>query len=114
MKSICQNCQKEYQPKRRGGKYCSTACRVSVWEKAQPLPSVSVHADQHRSTHEQYLAIKIDAYAQEANRLLVQMKDGQGGTEAIHRMVKLVQMVGSEVDNLVVREVLKPRISTPQ
>lgn len=109
MKTTCQNCQKEYQPKRRGGKFCSTACRVSAWEKAQPLSSAASQAGQEVGTDELYLARKLDAYAQEGSRLLAQMKDAQGGTEAIHKMVELMQIIAGESENSVVQAVLKPK-----
>lgn len=109
MKATCQNCQKEYQPKRRSSKFCSTACRVSAWEKAQPLASAASQAGQELGTDEVYLARKLDAYAREGGRLLVQMKSAQGGTEAIKKMVELVQMLAGEHENSVVQSVLKPR-----
>lgn len=109
MTNTCQNCQKEYEAKRRSGKFCSTACRVSAWEKAQPLPKM----EEEEVGHERYLAVKIEAYAQEADRLLIQMMDGDRGKEAIQKMVNLVRAMSHEKDNSIVREVLTPKPFTP-
>lgn len=53
--AICLNCKKEYIPKRRGGKFCSTSCRVSYWEKVQRGHAIA----NPPSTKEVHLAEKL-------------------------------------------------------
>jgi hypothetical protein len=66
----CQKCGKDYEPKRRGGKFCSTSCRVTqhqlikkgeVWGKPA-------------SGDERYLAAKLVAVGESASRTLDHVK----------------------------------------
>lgn len=39
--ATCLKCEKEYIPKRRGGKFCSTNCRVSHHERGRKLQDLT-------------------------------------------------------------------------
>jgi hypothetical protein len=117
MISTCQNCQKEYEAKRRGGKFCSAACRVSAWEKAQPLPSAVGEHLQEQATHEEYLARKIVSYGEEASTLLSRLNsktEPKADPAKLYvDMVKILEGLQWELSNSVVQEVLKRRAFIP-
>lgn len=65
----CQKCGKEYEPKRRGGKFCSTSCRVVQHQRgkqgeAWPIPPTS---------DEVYLADKLAAVGRSAQEALAKV-----------------------------------------
>lgn len=71
MTAQCQKCGKDYEPKRRGGKFCSTSCRVVQHQlvkrgKAWTNPTTA---------DEQYLAHKLEAVGRSAAEVLAQVED---------------------------------------
>lgn len=67
--SECLKCNKEYIPKRRGGKFCSVSCRVGYHQQVQ-----RGHSIQNPPTGDEvYLAEKMMAVAGMAARLVEDM-----------------------------------------
>lgn len=96
----CQKCGKDYEPKRRGGKFCSTSCRVvqhqlikrgEVWGK--PV-----------SGDERYLADKLVAVGRSATEALVQV-EGLPAAEAFSRLRALVQGWAGVANNSIIEKV---------
>lgn len=66
----CQKCGKEYEPKRRGGKFCSVSCRVvqhQLVKKKQAWPNLP-------TADESYLAGIVVAVGRTANDTLRQVE----------------------------------------
>jgi hypothetical protein len=102
MISTCQNCKKEYQAKRRGGRFCSVSCRVSSWEKAQqPGEAGWIHQGE-----ELYLARKLEAMMVEAGEVLKQA-EGLPVEEGAELMKKFLSNSRWGRGNSVVENVLK-------
>ncbi len=96
----CQKCGKDYEPKRRGGKFCSVSCRVvqhqlikrgEVWSKPA-------------SGDERYLADKLVAVGRSATEALVQV-EGIPVAEAFERLRALVQGWAGVAHNSVIEKV---------
>ncbi len=96
----CQKCGKDYEPKRRGGKFCSVSCRVvqhqlikrgEVWGK-------------RASGDERYLADKLVAVGRSATEALVQV-EGMPAAEAVSKLRALVQGWAGVADNSIIDKV---------
>lgn len=81
----CQKCGKAYEPKRRGGKFCSTTCRVSHYQLLKRGGSWIEPAVRH----ERYLADKLIAVGESADKVLQQVK----GLPAEQELAALKQLV---------------------
>ncbi len=96
----CQKCGKDYEPKRRGGKFCSTSCRVVQHQlvkkgKAWSNPTTG---------DEQYLANKLDAIGHTSVETLAQVK-GIPVAEGFARLEALVQAWTGLTDNTIIRRI---------
>jgi hypothetical protein len=96
----CQKCGKDYEPKRRGGKFCSTSCRVvqhqlikkgEVWGK----PATG---------DERYLAAKLVAVGQSATSTLDQVK-GLSVEVEVAELRKLVRGWAGVAHNSIIERV---------
>ncbi len=96
----CQKCGKDYEPKRRGGKFCSTSCRVvqhqlikkgEVWGKPA-------------TEDERYLAAKLVAVGESASRTLRQVK-GLSVEEELAELRRLVQGWTGTGDNTIIERI---------
>ncbi len=96
----CQKCGKDYEPKRRGGKFCSVSCRVvqhqlikrgEVWRK----PATG---------DERYLADKLVAVGRSATEVLVQV-EGMPAAEAFSQLRALVQGWAGVANNSIIEKV---------
>lgn len=101
MTAQCQKCGKNYEPKRRGGKFCSTSCRV-VWHQLVKKGEAWTNP---RSGDEQYLANKLDAVGRSSVEVLAQVK-GLPVEEALAQLKALVQGWTSINDNSIIRNIL--------
>ncbi len=102
MTSTCQYCKKEYQAKRKGGRFCSVSCRVTSWEKAQqPGEAGWIYQGE-----ELYLARKLEALMKGASTVLSQV-EGLPVEEAAELMKAFIKQAGWGMGNSVVQEVLK-------
>jgi hypothetical protein len=101
MKSTCQNCKKEYQPKRKGGRFCSVSCRASAWEKAQ---QPGEEGWKYKGD-EAYLAHKLEAFMKGADEVLRQVKE-LPDEEAVPVMRAFLKLAGWGMGNSVVEKVL--------
>jgi hypothetical protein len=101
MNSTCQNCKKEYQPKRKGGRFCSVSCRASAWEKAQqPGEGGWLYKGD-----EVYLARKLEALMKGAEQVLREVK-GLSDQEAVPVMKAFLDLVQWGKGNSVVEKVI--------
>ncbi len=66
----CQKCGKDYEPKRRGGKFCSTSCRVVQHQLIKKGEAFGKPA----TGDERYLSAKLVAVGQSASSTLDQVK----------------------------------------
>jgi predicted amidophosphoribosyltransferase len=101
MTAQCQKCGKDYEPKRRGGKFCSTSCRVvhhQLVKKGQAWTNP-------KSGDEQYLANKLDAVGRSSVEVLTQVK-ALPIEEAFAQLKSLVQGWTSINDNSIIRNIL--------
>lgn len=62
----CQKCGRDYEPKRRGGKFCSTSCRVVQHQLVQRGEAWT----NPTTADEQYLAAKLVAVGKSAKEVL--------------------------------------------
>ncbi len=96
----CQKCGKDYEPKRRGGKFCSVSCRVVQHQlvkkgKAWPNPP---------NGDERYLADKLVAVGRSATEVLAQV-EGMPAAEAFGRLRALVQGWAGVANNSIIEKV---------
>ncbi len=96
----CYKCGRDYEPKRQGGKFCSTSCRVvqhqlikrgEVWGKPA-------------SGDERYLADKLVAVGRSATEALAQV-EGMPAAEAFSRLRTLVQGWAGVANNSIIEKV---------
>jgi predicted amidophosphoribosyltransferase len=97
----CLKCGKDYEPKRRGGKFCSTSCRVVQHQlvkkgKAWTNP---------KSGDEQYLANKLEAVGRSSVEALAQVK-GMPIEEGFAQLKALVEGWTRVADNSIIQNIL--------
>lgn len=102
MIQTCHKCGKEYEPKRRGGKFCSTSCRVTRHQllrrgRIVPLP---IRGD------EEYLANKLVAIGRSAQEALRQVQD-LPTEEALAELKQLVREWSGVAYNSVIERILQ-------
>ena len=96
----CQKCGKDYEPKRRGGKFCSTSCRVVQHQLIKRGEAWGKPA----SGDERYLADKLVAVGRSATEALVQV-EGLPAAEAFSRLRALVQGWAGVAHNSIIEKV---------
>jgi len=102
MRYTCQHCSTVYTPRRKGGRFCSTNCRVSAWDKAQK----SEEAQWLYQGEEYYLARKIDFLGEEAGKLLPQLGDTIT-PDQVQQIRTLLDRMQYERGNSVVQRLVK-------
>lgn len=100
MTAQCQKCGKDYEPKRRGGKFCSTSCRVVQHQLVKRGEAWGKPA----SGDERYLADKLVAVGRSATEALVQV-EGLPAAEAFSRLRALVQGWAGVAHNSIIEKV---------
>ncbi|MET4109154.1 hypothetical protein ABIB60_004529 [Hymenobacter sp. UYP22] len=108
MLQTCQHCATVYTPRRKGGRFCSTNCRVSAWDKAQK----SEEAHWLYQGDEYYLAHKLDFLGEEAGKLL-SLLEGYPTTEQLTQIKELLGRMWGERDNSVVQRVIRQKVVVP-
>ena len=96
----CQKCGKDYEPKRRGGKFCSTSCRVvqhQLIKRGEAWRNLA-------NGDERYLADKLVAVGRSATEALVQV-EGLPAAEAFSRLRALVQGWAGVANNSIIEKV---------
>ena len=102
MLHTCQHCSTVYTPRRKGGRFCSTNCRVSAWDKAQK----SEEAQWLYQGEEYYLARKIDFLGEEAGKLLSLLGDTPTA-EQLKQIRELLDRMQYERGNSIVQRLVK-------
>ena len=98
----CQKCGKDYEPKRRGGKFCSTSCRVVQHQLIKRGEAWRNPAN----GDERYLADKLVAVGRSATEALVQVEvEGLPAAEAFGRLRALVQGWAGVANNSIIEKV---------
>jgi predicted amidophosphoribosyltransferase len=100
MVAQCQKCGKDYEPKRRGGKFCSVSCRVVQHQLVKRGEAWGKPA----SGDERYLADKLVAVGRSATEALVQV-EGLPAAEAFSRLRALVQGWAGVAHNSIIEKV---------
>jgi hypothetical protein len=100
MVAQCQKCGKDYEPRRRGGKFCSTSCRVVQHQLIKRGDVWRTPA----SGDERYLADKLVAVGRSATEVLVQV-EGLPVAEAFGRLRALVQGWAGVANNSIIEKV---------
>lgn len=101
MSQICQKCGKEYKPKRRGGKFCSTSCRVVRHQLAKKGRQF---APLH-SGDELYLANKLAAVGRSSVETLAKVR-GLPAEQAAEELRRLVEGWAGASNNSVIERIL--------
>jgi predicted amidophosphoribosyltransferase len=96
----CQKCGKDYEPKRRGGKFCSTSCRVVQHQLIKRGEAWRNPAN----GDERYLADKLVAVGRSATEALEQV-EGMPAAEAFGRLRVLVQGWATVANNSIIEKV---------
>jgi predicted amidophosphoribosyltransferase len=96
----CQKCGKNYEPKRRGGKFCSVSCRVVQHQLIKRGEAWRNPA----TGDERYLADKLVAVGRSATEALTQV-EGMPAAEAFGRLRVLVQGWAGVADNSIIEKV---------
>jgi hypothetical protein len=96
----CQKCGKDYEPKRRGGKFCSVSCRVVQHQ----LIKRGEAWGKPTSGDERYLADKLVAVGRSATEVLAQV-EGLPAVEAFTRLQALVQGWAGVANNSIIEKV---------
>jgi hypothetical protein len=96
----CQKCGKDYEPKRRGGKFCSVSCRVVQHQlikrgKAWGKPA---------NGDERYLAEKLVAVGRSAQEVLTKV-EGQSVEVELAELRRLVQGWAGVANNMVIERI---------
>lgn len=101
MSQKCQKCGKEYEPKRRGGKFCSTSCRVTWYQlgKKDALPPIPNQGD------ELYLASKLAAIGRSSREVLAKVQ-GLPAEQALAELQELVRSWAGVTNNTVIERIL--------
>jgi hypothetical protein len=98
----CQHCTTVYTPRRKGGRFCSTNCRVAAWDKAQK----SEEAQWLYQGEEYYLARKIDFLGEEASKL-IPLLEGTPTLAQLKQLRELLDRMQYERGNSVVQRLVK-------
>ncbi len=96
----CQKCGKDYEPKRRGGKFCSTSCRVvqhQLVKRGEAWPHST-------SGDERYLADKLAAVGRSATETLDQVK-GLSAEAELAELRRLVRAWSGVANNSIIEKV---------
>jgi len=96
----CQKCGKDYEPKRRGGKFCSVSCRVVKHQLIKKGEAWGKPA----TGDERYLADKLVAVGRSATEALVQV-EGMPAAEAFNQLRALVQGWAGVAHNSIIEKV---------
>ncbi len=96
----CQKCGKDYEPKRRGGKFCSVSCRVVQHQLIKKGEAWGKPA----TGDERYLADKLVAVGRSATEALVQV-EGMPTAEAFNQLRALVQGWAGVAHNSIIEKV---------
>jgi predicted amidophosphoribosyltransferase len=96
----CQKCGKDYEPKRRGGKFCSVSCRVVQHQLIKRGEAWKNPAN----GDERYLADKLVAVGRSATEALAQV-EGLPAAEAFSRLRALVQGWAGVANNIIIEKV---------
>jgi hypothetical protein len=96
----CQKCGKDYEPKRRGGKFCSVSCRVVQHQLVKRGEAWGKPA----SGDERYLADKLVAVGRSATEALAQV-EGLPAVEAFSQLRALVQGWAGVAHNSIIEKV---------
>ncbi len=96
----CQKCGKDYEPKRRGGKFCSTSCRVMQYQLIKQGEAWAKPA----TGDERYLADKLVAIGRSATEALAQV-EGMPAAEAFSQLRALVQGWAGVAHNSIIEKV---------
>ena len=96
----CQKCGKDYEPKRRGGKFCSTSCRVVQHQLIKRGEAWGKPA----SGDERYLADKLVAVGRSAKEVLAEVEE-LPAAEAFSRLRVLVQGWAGVAHNSIIEKV---------
>ncbi len=96
----CQKCGKDYELKRRGGKFCSVSCRVVQHQLIKRVEAWRTPAN----GDERYLADKLVAVGRSATEALVQV-EGMPAAEAFSRLRALVQGWAGVAHNSIIEKV---------
>ena len=96
----CQKCGKDYEAKRRGGKFCSVSCRVVQHQLVKRGEAWRTPAN----GDERYLADKLVAVGRSATEALVQV-EGLPAAEAFSRLRALVQAWAGVANNSIIEKV---------
>lgn len=99
---VCQKCGKEYEPKRRGGKFCSTSCRVVRYQLAKKgKQPASLH-----SGDEMYLARKLDAVGRSCTEVLAKVKM-LPPEQAVVELLAVVQAWAGIGNNVIIERIIR-------
>ncbi len=96
----CQKCGKDYESKRRGGKFCSTSCRVVQHQLIKRGEAWGKPA----TGDERYLADKLVAVGRSATETLAQV-EGMPAAEAFSQLRALVQGWAGVANNFIIEKV---------
>ncbi len=96
----CQKCGKDYEPKRRGGKFCSVSCRVAQHQLIKKGEAWGKPA----TGDERYLADKLVAVGRSATEVLAQV-EGMPAAEAFSQLRALVQGWAGVAHNSIIEKV---------
>lgn len=98
----CQKCGKAYEPKRRGGKFCSTSCRVV---QHQLVKRGRLYMNPNTGD-EVYLANKLATVERTAQQTLVAVQE-MPAEQALAELRKLVQGWAGVAQNSVIERILR-------
>jgi hypothetical protein len=96
----CQKCGKDYEPKRRGGKFCSTSCRVVQYQRIKRGEAWGNPV----TGNERYLAEKLVAVGRSATQVLAQV-EGLSIAEGFQQLQGLARGWAHVADNTVIEKV---------
>ncbi len=96
----CQKCGKDYEPKRRGGKFCSVSCRVVQHQLIKRGEAWGKPA----TGDERYLAEKLVAVGRSATQALIQV-EGMPAAEAFSQLRMLVRAWAEVANNFIIEKI---------
>lgn len=110
--SQCLKCQKEYIPKRRGGKFCSVSCRVGYHQQVQRGHSIK----NPPTSDEVYLVEKMLAVGKLATKLLQDMSlpKEQRPSDLFARSKELAALFTTFTNNSIVEGIQRREVERKQ